>query len=83
MACSNLFKSGSTMGLAAYGKPLPMAVEQCSRYGEGFYERRFEPDDDRFIDLMWSELSGLPPVIGLSKLESDSQRAMDLAASLQ
>jgi carbamoyltransferase len=78
-----LFKSGSTMGLAAYGKPLPMAVENCARYGESFYERRFQPDDDRFIRLMWSELSGLPPSVGLSRQESDSQRAMDIAASLQ
>jgi carbamoyltransferase len=78
-----LFKSGTTMGLASYGKPLPMAVEHCARYGESFYERRFQPDDDRFIELMWSELSGLPPSVGLSKQESDSQRAMDIAASLQ
>ena len=78
-----LFKSGSTMGLAAYGKRLPMAVENSACYGESFYERRFQPDDDRFIELMWSELSGLPPVVGLSKQESDSQRAMDIAASLQ
>jgi carbamoyltransferase len=78
-----LFKSGTTMGLASYGKPLPIAVDNCARYGESFYERRFQPDDDRFIELMWSELSGLPPVMGLSKRESDSQRAMDIAASLQ
>jgi carbamoyltransferase len=78
-----LFKSGTTMGLAAYGKPLPIAVENCVRYGQGFYERRFQPDDDRFIRLMWSELSGLPPAVGLSRQETDSQRAMDIAASLQ
>jgi hypothetical protein len=78
-----LFKSGTTMGLAAYGKPLPMAVENWEHYGESFYERRFQPDDDRFIELMWSELSGLPPTVGFSKQESDSQRAMDIAASLQ
>ena len=78
-----LFKSGTTMGLAAYGKKLPIAVENWARYGEGFYERRFQPDDDRFIKLMWSELSGLPPTVALSKQESDSQRAMDIAASLQ
>jgi carbamoyltransferase len=78
-----LFKSGSTMGLAAYGKPMQKAVENCARYGESYYERRFQPDDDRFIELMWSELSGLPPVLGFSKQESDSQRAMDIAASLQ
>ena len=71
------------MGLASYGKPLPKAIEHCARYGESFYERKFQPDDDRFIELMWSELSGLPPVTGLSKQESDSQRAMDIAASLQ
>jgi carbamoyltransferase len=78
-----LFKSGTTMGLAAYGKPLPMAAENCARYGESYYERHFQPDDDRFIELMWSELSGLPPTVGLTKQESDSQRAMDIAASLQ
>jgi carbamoyltransferase len=78
-----LFKSGTTMGLAAYGKPMPMAVENWARYGESFYQRRFQPDDDRFIQLMWSELSGLPPTVGLSPQESDSQRAMDIAASLQ
>src|SRR5262245_35475844 len=78
-----LFKSGTTMGLAAYGKPLPIAVENCVRYGQGFYERRFQPDDDGFIRLMWSELTGLPPTVGLSQQESDSQRAMDIAASLQ
>ena len=78
-----LFKSGTTMGLASYGKPLPIAVDNCARYGKSFYERRFQPDDDRFIELMWSELSGLPPVAGFSKQESNSQRAMDIAASLQ
>lgn len=78
-----LYKSGTTMGLASYGKPLPLAIEHCARYGQSFYERHFQPDDDRFIELMWSELSGLPPVVGLSKRESDSQRAMDIAASLQ
>ena len=78
-----LFKSGTTMGLAAYGKPLPMAVENWQHYGESFYERQFQPDDDRFIELMWSELSGLPPTVGFPKQESDSQRAMDIAASLQ
>ena len=78
-----LFKSGSTMGLAAYGKPLPPAIANCARYGESFYERRFQPDDDRFIELMWSELSGLPPTKSLTRQENDSQRAMDIAASLQ
>lgn len=78
-----LFKSGTTMGLASYGKPLPLAIENCARYGQSFYERQFQPDDDRFIELMWSELSGLPPVAGFSRQESDSQQAMDIAASLQ
>ncbi len=78
-----LFKSGTTMGLASYGKPLAAAVENCARYGQSFYERRFQPDDDRFIELMWSELSGMPPAVGFSKQESDSRRAMDIAASLQ
>ncbi|MGE5503183.1 MAG: carbamoyltransferase [Actinomycetota bacterium] len=78
-----LFKAGTTMGLASYGTPLPLAVEKWRDYGRSWYERPEQPDDLRHIDLMWSELAQVAPHVEFSHEESDTRRAMDLAASLQ
>ncbi|HEX8523171.1 MAG TPA: carbamoyltransferase C-terminal domain-containing protein [Tepidisphaeraceae bacterium] len=80
---SGLTKAGTTMALATYGKPLPAALEKCDEYGQSFYERRFQPSDPLFIAKMWSEISGLPPHESFSREQSDSQRAMDIAASME
>jgi carbamoyltransferase len=78
-----LFKAGSTMGLAAYGKPSPRARERRPHYGQSYYARDFQPDDALFIQQMWSELSGLPPQVDIPRNQCDSRQAMDIAASLQ
>ncbi|MCA1907488.1 MAG: hypothetical protein LDL39_03915 [Magnetospirillum sp.] len=78
-----LFKAGTTMGLASYGKPLPVAVDNWREYGRSFYDRPAQPDDLRFIDLMWSDFAEVAPHVEFPAPESDSQRSMDIAASLQ
>jgi carbamoyltransferase len=78
-----LFKAGSTMGLASYGTPSQRSRERWQHYGQSYYARQYQPDDMLFIARMWSELSGLPPHVALPRDKSDSQEAMDIAASLQ
>lgn len=80
---NGLYKAGSTMGLAAYGSPSERARNRWRDYGRSFYERPAQPDDKTFIELMWSDLSGLPPHARLAHVSSDSKQAMDIAASLQ
>ncbi len=80
---SGLVKAGSTMGLAAYGEPSQTAQARWQFFGESFYARQWMADDPTFIDFMWSELSAMPPQMSLAETEKDSQRAMNIAASLQ
>jgi carbamoyltransferase len=81
---SGLTKAGTTMALASFGQPLPLAVERWQYYGQSCYARRgVQPSDKVFINLMWSELSGLPPHAVFPPEQSDSQAAMDIAASLE
>lgn len=80
---NGLFKAGTTMGLASYGKPIPRALERWRHYGQSFYARPSQPGDPQFILRMWSELSGLPPHAKLPPDQNDKQLAMDIAASLQ
>jgi len=78
-----LFKAGSTMGLAAYGTPSDLARQKWRDYGRSWYERPFMPDDLTFIQMMWSELSGLPPHAALPPAQSDGPAARGIAASIQ
>lgn len=78
-----LLKAGTTMALASFGKPLPAVMDKCEYYGRSWYERTFQDSDPVFINTMWSEISGLAPHVTLSRQESDSPLARDIAASLQ
>jgi carbamoyltransferase len=78
-----LTKAGTTMALASYAEPAPLAVERWQYYGQSYYERRDQGSDDVFMNLMWSDLSGLPPHTSLPKEQSDSKEAMSIAASLE
>jgi carbamoyltransferase len=78
-----LAKAGTTMGLAPFGKPSAIAQENWENYGQPYYARLVQPNDDIFFRNMWGDISGLPPHKTLTKEESDSSKAMDIAASLQ
>ncbi len=80
---SGLFKAGTTMGLAAYGEPSEKARKKAPFYGQSFYTRPTIPDDLTFIDVMWSDLSQLPPHVSFPESRKDSAEAMGIAASLQ
>ena len=80
---SGLEKAGSTMGLAPYGKVNQVALAKWESYAQSYYDRPFQENDLIFISKMWSELSGMPPHASMSREESFSQKAMDIAASLQ
>ncbi len=78
-----IFKAGSTMGLASYGKISALARERWQEFGKSYYARTCMPDDLLFVRRMWSEMSGLPPHTSFRPEQKDSPEAMDLAASLQ
>jgi carbamoyltransferase len=78
-----LFKAGTMMALASYGEPSPRARERWEFYGKSFFDRNDQRSDPVFIDLMWSELTGLPPHAVMTKEQSDSKKAMSIAASMQ
>ncbi len=78
-----LTKAGTTMGLAAYGQPSELAKLRWREFGESFYRRPFQGADPIFINYMWSQLSGLAPHAALSREQSDSSHAMQIAASMQ
>jgi carbamoyltransferase len=78
-----LTKAGTTMALASFGEPSPVARARWEYFGQSFYERIDQRSDDVFMNLMWSELSGMPPHTFLSKEQSDSKQAMEIAASLE
>ena len=81
---SGLTKAGTTMALASFGAPQPLAVERWRRYGQSYYaRRRCQPSDSVFINHMWADLSGLPPHAMLPPEQNDSRTAMDIAASLE
>src|SRR4029453_6300223 len=80
---SGLHKAGTTMALASYAQPGPRALQRWEHYGQSFYQRFDQGSDEIFMNLMWSELSGLPPHVSLTKEERDSQLAMSVAASLE
>jgi carbamoyltransferase len=80
---NGLFKAGTTMALASYGKPSALALERWEYYGKSFYARDDQLSDPVFIDHMWSDLAGLPPHAVFTKEQSDSKEAMNIAASME
>jgi carbamoyltransferase len=78
-----LTKAGTTMALASFAEPSPVAQARWEYFGQSFYERVDQGSDLVFMDLMWSELAGMPPHTSLSQEQSDSKQAMEIAASLE
>jgi carbamoyltransferase len=83
-----LFKAGSTMGLASYGKPLKQIKNNIDRYiSESYFEIKNDLDDNTeytdYYAKLWTELSELPHLTFLPKNELNSLKAINLAASIQ
>jgi carbamoyltransferase len=78
-----LFKAGSTMGLASYGKPLTKVVENINKYiTESYFA--YDAKEEVFFEYynkLWKDLTGSDTV--MSKRETSSKKAMDLAATIQ
>jgi carbamoyltransferase len=94
-----LFKAGSTMGLAPYGKPNLEIVKNIDKYTKSFFERDFYGDDYRHTFRLFSKITGKKVNYYdyktaadisenyysefLTNNTSDSQEAMDGAATIQ
>ena len=78
-----LFKAGTTMGLAAYGKANEVAKKKWKHFGESYYARHFHGHDFDFVKLMWAEIAKRAPSNAFKPEEKDSQSAMNVAASIQ
>ena len=83
-----LFKAGSTMGLASYGKPLKEIENNIKKYiAESYFEIKNDLDDNKeytlYYENLWTKLSELPYLTLLPKKEISSMKAMNLAASIQ
>jgi carbamoyltransferase len=78
-----LFKAGSTMGLASYGKPLDNLVKNINKYiKESYFDQNVKEEVFfTYYNQLWKELSG--SIYTMSKRETSSKKAMDLAASIQ
>lgn len=75
-------KAGSTMGLAAYGKPLSKLIEKLDEYVDNsFFNKNSKIDYRDYFKNLWIEWSGENRVF--EKDEIDSKLSMDLAASIQ
>jgi carbamoyltransferase len=72
-----LFKAGSTMGLAAYGRPARHPRHED--FLQDFYSRPFDTDL-AFIQWLWTELTGLAPFARMAEV---NQVTMDVAATIQ
>jgi carbamoyltransferase len=75
-----IHKAGSTMGLASYGKPLQLVLDNINRYVRQSF---FNVSDDyaQYYKFLWQELSGTDQHFDLE--ESSTPRAQNLAASIQ
>lgn len=96
---NSLFKAGSTMGLAPYGKVNPDIIKNIDEYTKSFWERNFDGDDWRWVYKLFMSTTGkvvrnLYPSTPqgadvdfvcdfFTKNMSDSQEAMDAAATIQ
>lgn len=94
-----LFKAGTTMGLAPYGKVNPDIVKDIDEYTKSYWERNDGGDDWRWVYRLFMKVTGkviTNPHPGeimesdnffnveyFTKETSDSQEAMDAAATIQ
>jgi carbamoyltransferase len=79
---SGFFKAGSLMGLAAYGKVLPIVLEFEEEFTASFWERkRAQRSDAEHLDWQWLILSGQKQ--SFDKNSASTVRAMNIAASTQ
>ena len=94
-----IFKAGSMMGLAAYGKPNLDVVKNINKYTKSYWERNERGDDWRWIYRLFMDTTGKvvtkyapeTPAIGDNYIieehfnleNSDSQEAMDASATIQ
>lgn len=78
-----LTKAGAMMGLAAYGTPLPAAVERAEEFGRSWYEQPLQDNDSVRIRYLWNQLTKTDPFHYFSPEQSSSKPAMDIAASIQ
>lgn len=77
-----LYKAGSTMGLASYGKPLDSVVKNIDSYvARSFFSKDMEGGFDKEFDRFWQEISGQEHVMDPNL--KDSRRAMNIASSVQ
>jgi carbamoyltransferase len=80
---SGLFKAGSVMALAAYGKVLPTAIKYKDEIIKPVWLRGVTEHDPCHLRWQNTALFGRTPFSCLTREESDSQQAMDMAASIQ
>lgn len=81
-----LYKAGSFMGLAAYGKRLSQTQDIIEACRLPWYQRGGQPSEQAFFERLWVKLtghSGQLPMKGFEPEESDKQAAMDIAATFQ
>lgn len=94
-----LYKAGTTMGLAPYGKVNPDIIKDIDEYTKSYWERNEGGDDWRWVYRLFMKTTGrviTNPTPGFpkdsdnffftdyfSKETSDSQEAMDAAATIQ
>ena len=94
-----LFKAGTTMGLAPYGKVNPDIIKDLDKYTKSYWERNEGGDDWRWIYRLFMKVTGKvithphpqDPMMSdnffgaeyFNKETSDSQEAMDAAATIQ
>jgi len=77
---SQIFKAGSTMALAGFGKVLPNVQDNLQSYVDDCF---FPEYKDYYVWFrgLWKELSGSEAHFDAK--DSDGQRAMDIAATIQ
>ena len=94
-----LYKAGTTMGLAPYGKVNPDIIKDIDKYTKSYWERTEGGDDWRWIYRLFMKTTGKvvtnpqpgEPMMSdnffdveyFNKETSDSQEAMDAAATIQ
>ena len=94
-----LYKAGSTMGLAPYGKVNPDIIKNIDEYTKSFWERTFDGDDWRWVYRLFmattgkvvrNVYAGYPQGTDtdfvcdyFTPKMNDSQEAMDAAATIQ
>jgi carbamoyltransferase len=77
---TQIFKAGATMALAGYGEVLPKVRDNLASYVNGCFLSEDRDYYQWYIGL-WRDLTGSPD--HLKPEDSDSKRAMDIAATIQ